>query len=216
MSRLYVYAFTNGPAALLRLGKHRIQFIELHGIHAAVERVADRPAVSEEALRAQHAIVLEIAESVEAIVPARFGALMDRKELEAIVSMRIRPIREALDLVAGRVQMTVRVFQDGVDIAAGRGDTATCVTGTEYLEQRRRRAVATPAGAAAAISGAVRQLVREERTRQNQGRARWTLYHLVDRTAVSQYEHAVKPFESAAVVVSGPWPPFAFVPDLWP
>jgi hypothetical protein len=44
----------------------------------------------------------------------------------------------------------------------------------------------------------------------------WTLYHLVDRTAVPDYIRAVEPFRSSAIVVSGPWPPFAFVPDLWP
>jgi len=215
MSALYVFALTSQPAAPLRHAKRRIEFVEVAGVHAAVERVGRRPAVSEAALRAQHEIVMQIAGRVDAILPVRFGALMDSRELETLVSMRLVPIRKTLDLVAGRVQMTVRVF------GAEAGETQPPPTlphsgsGAAYLEQRRRETSPVPTGEAAAISRAVRELVADERAQRGPGRVRWTLYHLIDRDAVPQYEGALAPFESAAVVVSGPWPPFAFVPDLW-
>ena len=110
MSALYVFALTDRAARPIRHGTRRIDFIDVADIHAAVEHVSARPSVSEAALRAQHAIVMQIAASVEAILPARFGALLDREELEALVAMRREPIMQALQLVSGRTQMTVRVF----------------------------------------------------------------------------------------------------------
>lgn len=216
MSALYVFALTGGPARPLRHGNRRIEFIEIKGIHAAVERITRPPAVSEAALRAQHEIVMEIARAVDAIVPARFGAVVERQELEALVSSRRGPLREALDLVAGRVQMTVRGFEEAAGVASAAGLPANRTSGTAYLEQRRRDAAAPLEQEAAEISRVVRPFVHQERTQAGQSRIRWTLYHLVDRGVVADYERAVTPFTSQSVSVSGPWPPFAFVPDLWP
>ncbi len=222
MSTVYVFALTNQSAPPFRHGIRRIEFIEVGGIHAAVERAAGRPAVSEEALRAQHEIVMKIAESVDAIVPARFGALLESGELASLVSMRLARIRKTLELVSGRVQMTVRVFT-GLPPSPRLRRTAVASaeagygrsSGTEYLEQRRRDAAAALTGDAAAISAAVRGLVGEERTDRGQGRIDCTLYHLVDRGVLPRYERAIEPFKSSAVAITGPWPPFAFVPDLW-
>jgi Gas vesicle synthesis protein GvpL/GvpF len=222
MSTVYVFALTNQSAPPFRHGNRRIEFIEVGGVHAAVERAARRPAVSEDALRAQHEIVTKIAESVDAILPARFGALLDSAELASLVSMRLAPITKTLELVSGRVQMTVRVFT-GLPPSPRRRRPAVASaetghgrpSGTEYLEQRRRDAAAALTGEAASISAAVRGLVTDERTACGQGRDEWTLYHLVDRGVLPRYERAIEPFKSSAVAVTGPWPPFAFVPDLW-
>ena len=222
MTALYVFALTNQPAPPLRHGNRRIEFIDVGGVHAAVECVAVRPIVSEATLRAQHDIVMKIAASVDAILPARFGALLDRAELESLVAIRLAPIREALELVSGRVQMTVRVFVS-VERAVARPvqeydrvrRSAAAPSGTEYLQQRRRNANPALSGEAATISAAVRGLVHGERSDRSEGRAGWTLYHLVDRRALPQYQRAMEPFKSSSVAITGPWPPFAFVPDLW-
>ena len=224
MSLLYVFAFTGAPAPPLRHGKRRIEFIELSGIHAAVERVSERPGVSEAAIRAQHEIVTKIAAAVDAVLPARFGALLDSAELEGLVGMRLAPIRKALELVSGRVQMTVRVFTSATPAAThesrGREPRRTRgkarESGTAYLEQRRRAASAPLTGAAEAINRAVAGQVAAERHQRGEGRVECTLYHLVDRDALPRYKRAIEPFESPRVTVTGPWPPFAFVPDLWP
>jgi hypothetical protein len=223
MSLLYVFAFTNTSAPALRHGSRRIEFIELSGIHAAVERVAERPAVSEAALRAQHEIVMKIANTVDAVLPARFGALLDTRELEAIVSTRLAPITKTLELVSGRVQMTVRVFASGKPARARESPSEepstgaeAPATGTAYLEQRRRERAAPLTGTAGTISRAMAGLVQAERSQPGEGRVEWTLYHLVDRQVLPQYERAMEPFKSPRITVTGPWPPFAFVPDLWP
>ena len=216
MSPLYVIAFTNEAGPPLHLGERRIEFIEVSGIHVAVERVSDPPRLSEAALREQHDLVMKIAERVEGVVPARFGALLERQELESLVSLRLDPIRKMLDHVAGRVQMTVRAF------AAPRSLTPNRMrsqhgreTGTAYLQKRRRVSAAPLARDAVAVSRGVRHVVHDERTHAGSGRVGWTLYHLVDRQAVPEYIRAVEPFRSSSIVVSGPWPPFAFVSDLW-
>ena len=155
MSALYVFALTNESAPPLNHGDRRIEFIGIRGIHAAVERAAHPPDLSEDALRAQHQIVLKIARQVDAIIPARFGAWLDRDELEMLVSMRIGPIKEALAVVTGRVQMTVRVFtgegsasatervatrHDGAGMELIRGAFDKGRTGAAYLDERRQQA----------------------------------------------------------------------------
>jgi len=220
MSALYVFALTDRAARPLRHGRRRIEFIDLAGIHAAVEHVSARPSLSETALRAQHAIVMQIAASVDAILPARFGALLDRKELEALVAMRREPILQALQFVSGRTQMTVRIFTSAGTLetphAAAVDARRAAMTGSAYLEQRRREAAAPLSALAVELSGAVRDFVHAERTERGHGRVDGTLYHLIDQRLVSQYRKAIDRLRSSSVVVTGPWPPFAFVPDLWP
>jgi hypothetical protein len=213
---VYVFAFTSGSARALRHAGRRIEFIEVAGVHVAIQRVRQRPAVTEDELRAQHDIVMKIAGAVNAILPVRFGAIVDPTELETLVSMRRDAIRQALDRVSKRVQMTVRVFGSGGVTPSSVESAATAGSGAAYLEQRRLHASAIPTGDAAAVSQAMRNLVADERTERGQGRMQWALYHLVDRAGLPQYEHAIAAFVSPTIVVSGPWPPFAFVPDLWP
>jgi hypothetical protein len=47
---------------------------------------------------------------------------------------------------------------------------------------------------------------------------RITLFHLVERDCIGGYEEAVehtsKTVPPGCVTVSGPWPPFAFAPEL--
>jgi len=79
---------------------------------------------------------------------------------------------------------------------------------------------------AAALTGAVRDLIVAERASPgSQARAGSldsarlqqipALYHLISREAVTAYTTATRPFRSATVTVTGPWPPFAFAPDPW-
>ncbi|MGZ5429551.1 MAG: GvpL/GvpF family gas vesicle protein, partial [Thermoanaerobaculia bacterium] len=46
-----------------------------------------------------------------------------------------------------------------------------------------------------------------------------TLYHLVPRGMSIPYQDALEPlradFPGPGFIVSGPWPPFAFAPELW-
>lgn len=213
MSALYVFALTRDIAAPFEYDGHRIEFITLTGLGAAVERTAERPQVSEAALRTQHEIVMRISTYVDEVLPARFGAFVDDRELEQLLAMRRDVIQQALDLVHGRVQMTIRV-REGAS-AAVRPDEAV-TSGTAYLEARRAAAVQTLPPGAASMTAAVRQLVAAERSESGHGRSVASIYHLIERRHVKQYRAALSSDESSAITVSGPWPPFAFAPDLWP
>ena len=216
MMPLYVFALTNQPGPALHYGRRRIHFVEIDGVHVAIERVARRPSMSEAALRSQHEIVSRLAESVDAILPARFGAFVEPAELEALVALRRERIVRTLALVSGRTQMTVRTFRPGSpEQSRGAQRVSTkAVSGTEYLVQRRG-AIPQLEGAAASISAALAPLVRAERRSPGEGRVEWPLYHLVDRTTLPRYQREIAAFTSPAVSVTGPWPPFAFAPDLW-
>jgi hypothetical protein len=43
-----------------------------------------------------------------------------------------------------------------------------------------------------------------------------SVYHLIERGSVSEYQQALSHIQSPSMTVTCPWPPFAFAPDLWP
>jgi hypothetical protein len=219
---LYVFALAGRKAAAFTAAGHRIEFVRAGAVYAAVERLDERPAVSEAALRTQHEIVARIAAKVDAILPARFGSLVDLEELERVIAIRGDAIRGALELVRGRAQMTVRLL-DGearpaiVPLAHA---AAGATSGTEYLHARRRAAVHALPQAVTTIAAAVKDIVAAERLEAGQGRVAATVYHLVEHAAVAGYRKRLAGIspgpDGQTLSISGPWPPFAFVPELWP
>jgi hypothetical protein len=215
MMPLYVYALTDRPAAPFDVAGQQVDFIDIGDVFAAATTMTAMPKLSEAALREQHDIVAAIAARVEAILPARFGSLVAHDELERIVALRREAIAEALALVAGREQMTLRVFGDPQPPQLERALSVT--TGTEYLQQRAA-GLNLPASVRSLVD-AVRPLIRAERLVRGEGGVMATLYHLVTRGASVPYRDALEPLRAAfpgpGFIVSGPWPPFAFAPELW-
>lgn len=222
MSRLYVFALAARKARPFSAAGHRIEFVKADVMYAAVERIEEGPAISEAALRTQHDIVARIAGKVDAILPARFGSLVDVQELERVVALRRDAIRDALDLVRGKDQMTVRLFEAGVRTAPPSlvRDGTDAASGTDYMQKRRQATTgrALPP-TVARITKAVRDIVAAERSEPGQGRVAATVYHLVEHAAVDEYKERLARLQSRLATetlrVSGPWPPFAFVPELW-
>jgi hypothetical protein len=216
MSALYVFAITGERPAGFEFEGHHVEFIPVGGVVAAAERRASNIAVSEAALRIQHEIVLQIAARVDGILPVRFGASVAERELAQLLTTRHSAISDALDLVRGRVQMTIR-FRDhaAVEPVSAVRRSGAPATGTAYLEARRAAALRPlPASAAAAIH-VVRHLVTAERHDGTRPPA-WSVYHLIERGRVCDYRAALSKAGSGSASVSGPWPPFACAPDLWP
>ena len=82
MSNVYVFALVERPAAsatTMRIARHRIEFMPVRGIYAAVERRRTQPRISEASLRGQHDVVVKLARRCEAILPVRFGAWVDEQ-----------------------------------------------------------------------------------------------------------------------------------------
>ena len=216
MSLVYVFAITRHRAEALACEGHRIDFTGAAGVAAAIEHIAAPPPLSEASLRVQHEIVLRIAAVVDEILPVRFGAAMELDELHRLLISRKAVIDEALDLVRGRVQMTIRARQSTpAPRSAPVQSRSGKVTGTAYLEGRRAAAVQLPSTATAPAIARVRAVVVAERHDTSSRGNTASTYHLIERGDVQRYRSALTDLDPAVATVSGPWPPFAFAPDLW-
>jgi hypothetical protein len=217
MKAVYVFALTGRAIPSFTVDKHRVEFIDLGGVHAAIERLTERPTVSETSLRTQHDIVMRIFDNIADVVPARFGALIEEGELRDILAARRSLIQDALTLVRGRVQMTVRFREAPESMPARKPFGANgAMSGTAYLEARRSAARTMMPALAGVVSTAVADMTIAERSEPATERTHAALYHLIDRSRVVRYSDALSRLQSPAISVSGPWPPFAFAPDLWP
>lgn len=216
MSALYVFALTGHTTAPFAVRGHRIEFLDVAGMHAAIESRSERLAMSESSIRDQHDIVVRLFEQIDEVLPARFGAMIEERELRDIMVARRSVIQDALALVRGRVQMTVR-FREATESMPRREPpvAADPQTGTAYLEARRKASRAMPA-LAGLVTTAVADVTMAERSEAGTERAQAVLYHLIGRGDVARYVDAIARLQSPAVNVTGPWPPFAFAPDLWP
>jgi len=211
-----VFALTGDVIPSFRVGRHRVEFLDVDGVHAAIERRPEPPTISESSLRTQHDIVMHLFDRIDAVVPARFGAFIEERKLRDILGVRRSVILDTLSMVRGRVQMTIR-FRGAPESKpiSERPVPRAEMTGTAYLEARLS-AVRTLPPVARVVTGAVAGLAIAERSEAGTDRAPATLYHLIDRANVAAYSDVVSSLRLPAVNVSGPWPPFAFAPDLWP
>jgi Gas vesicle synthesis protein GvpL/GvpF len=217
MKAVYVFALTGRAIPSFTVDKHRVEFIDLGGVHAAIERLTERPTVSETSLRTQHDIVMRIFGNIDDVVPARFGAWIEEGELRDILAARRSLIQDALTLVRGRVQMTVRFREAPESMPARKPFGANgAMSGTAYLEARRSAARTMMPVLSGVVSTAVADMTIAERSEPATERTHAALYHLIDRSRVVRYSDALSRLQSPAISVSGPWPPFAFAPDLWP
>ena len=211
MDRVYVFALTDAPVMPWEEDDgRRIESIEVEDLYAIAERRVDAPELTEPELQRQHAIIQRIATAAPAVLPARFGSLVDVAELAAIVRQRLDVIREALDLVRDRVQMTLRV---GAPVPPTAGPSPPPASGREYLRRRREEMFPPVPSDAESALRAVRAYIVEERRRTSETGV-ITIYHLVGRGDVKEYREALI---SAApgISVTGPWPTFAFAPEFW-
>src|SRR5262249_26015890 len=78
------------------------------GALLVVERRADVPPTEFGVLSAHHAVVADVAARVPAILPVRFGTLMEQADLEEALNERDDEIAEAFALVRNRTQFTWR------------------------------------------------------------------------------------------------------------
>ncbi|HKH49165.1 MAG TPA: GvpL/GvpF family gas vesicle protein [Thermoanaerobaculia bacterium] len=228
MSRgLYLYALARaGDEAPLGegLAGEPLRRLDAGPVAAILGEIA-APPVTPEALAAHDAVVRRLADSLPALLPARFGQTVpDEQTLSAWIAARERDVLEALALVEGCVQMTLRVFA-GPDAPHVELPAAPVPEdlgpGARFLHARRdaaARARALPE--IAPLREALRPYLRSERVERaaSPGRLLATAYDLVARGEADAYARTVA--EAAPhlagwrVTASGPWPPYAFAPGL--
>ena len=207
---LYVLALTDSPIDIRTAGGRAVRDVEIEGIHAICQRRTKAPALSDAVLRDQHRAVLEIADRSRAILPVRFGALLAEEALVNRLRSHETEIRRALDDVRDRVQMTTRVL--GTVPAPPLGNASS---GRQYLEQRRRIVSPELPATARVLLEALEPLVYRERREPGAAGLLATVYHLVDRANVKRYAAVVTGMIEPNIISTGPWPPFAFTPELW-
>lgn len=169
-------------------------------------------------------ILRSLAAATVAILPARFGVLVgDEARLRALVVNRSAEFLEALRLVSGREQMTLRVrFPAGAMenlLSRRRSPQHERVTGARYLSLRAALLRSPSSPEVRLLETRLSGLVRAERVPQRREPDMAVLYHLIDRGTARAYLSAIR--EVARVLPgvhlspSGPFPPYAFVPIAW-
>lgn len=207
---LYVVALTDTPLESWTAGSRTFRTVAVTGLYAVCERRTAVPAATDDELRSQHALVVEIARRVRSILPVRFGALIEKQTLSTILEAHEAEVRAALDAVRDRVQMTLRI------VGTRRQPRAvTTSTGREYLEQRRRAVSIQLSRSAASLLASLRPVVALERREAGVGNLLATVYHLVDAADAPRYTRIVTRARTRGAILTGPWPPFAFTPQLW-
>ena len=217
----YVFALVDRPPAE-RQGRglaNALAVCRVPGAFAVVERRADVPPAELGALRTHDAVVARIAGAVPAILPVRFGTLLELDDLEETLAEREEELAEAFALVRGRVQFTWRVARgaqgaqgaSGASCArgasgAGGASGASGARGAQGLgaEARRAKAAAMTGteylkhAAAKAAPPAAFRAIRE------------TLRPLV---VGERYQPATATLPNLRLRVTGPSPAFAFARD---
>jgi Gas vesicle synthesis protein GvpL/GvpF len=223
---LYLYALVDGePAGPLGEGiaGEPLRVVRHGGIMAVVGEIGERPRPEAEILKRQDEVVRRLAETFDALLPARFGeAFADEAELLERIGPRHEDLAASLVLVRGCVQMTLRVFGEPETAAAVDEEDLAGGPGTRFLESRRReRQQARSLPEIDPLREALRPLLRAERIeRHAAGRLLGTAYHLVPRSQTAAYmaalETARERIGGRRVAASGPWPPYAFGPEAAP
>lgn len=225
---LYIYAVVEGdPSGPLGegIGGEPLWRIDAGGINdigAVAGLIPNLPQPSPEILKRQDAVVQHLAGLFTTLLPVRFGeSAADEAALAAKLAPREAELAEALKLVRGCVQMTLRVFGEP-DPAPEPGPTSAAGPGTRFLEIRRReqeRMRSLPE--IDSLSQALRPLLKAERIeRHAAGPLLGTAYHLVPREGTAAYLAAVEETRDRIggrrVAATGPWPPYAFAPGGMP
>jgi Gas vesicle synthesis protein GvpL/GvpF len=201
VSPLNVYALSDGPPAQAVLGAlgEPVRALRAGALFALAGEVDRPPELTAEAVRAHEAAVRRLAQACAALLPVRFGSIADRVDF----SGREAELVEALELVRGREQMTLRVY--------GEARPLNRRSGTAYLESvRRSRALPELDPLRAALA----PLLRAERTEAHQGPLLGSVYHLIDRGSAPEYLRALAGVElTVRVAPTGPWPAWSFAPE---
>lgn len=221
MMAWYIFALVDAPPRGAK-GKGLSGTLGLRPIpggYAVVERRADVPPREFGSLQRHQRVVSELAARVPAILPVRFGTLLDDAAIDEALAERGEELAQALDAVRDRVQFTWRRKSRGATRPAVRSLAARMAgepSGAEYLRRAAKAAKPLPPAAWRPLRAKMAPLVSAERYQPATATTPESLYHLVGRDAVVRYTtlSAALTHGDAALTVTGPWPPFAFTPGV--
>jgi hypothetical protein len=220
-----VYAIV--PASMRGRGKWRgvqgelLKTVRCGHIAVVIGTVDAPPRPDRAHLERHDALMREIVSDLPAALPARFGLVeRDLERVHALVEANGLSLREALRLVAGREQMTLRVTLADTR----RRPRATPRSGSSpgpgrrYLTARLMRSQIPQDPTFRALRRRLAALVQKERFQLKDGGHTATLYHLIERGQSAGYLSKVRAFSErhpgVTLTASGPFPPYAFAPGL--
>jgi hypothetical protein len=180
----------------------------------AAERRADVPPIELGALKKHHLVVVRLWKDVPAVLPVRFGTLLEWAEIAEALEGKDEELTEAFDCVRGRAQFSWRRARMPRARGAAVVQAPPPVSGTEYLRRAARESM--PPARFSSIRRGLAPLIAAERYAPSRPALPETLYHLVDRTNIEAYLAAAAQIplpSSLAPALSGPFPPYAFVPE---
>ena len=226
MSPLYVYAIVDraeGGDLGTGIGAEELEMVAGGTALAAVAgRLGTAPGVTAESLRAHDDVVRRMTGRFDAVLPARFGSLApDADAIRAALEDRAPSLSAALARVRGREQMTLRVFATGEKAGAAESPVIAADDagpGARYLSARAREGRGADVPGLRSFLDRLASVVVAEAVEAHQAPPlAASVYHLIGRGTSVVYRDAVRRAgeEAAAVriVVSGPWPPYAFAAD---
>jgi hypothetical protein len=216
---LYLYAVADELARVdgcAGAAQEPLRAIAIESMTAVAGELAEPPAVVRATLEAQDQVVRCLHERASALLPMRFGTAYETEaEVRHAIATHAEGLRERLERVRGREQMTIRIVGGHpAPIATGASSASrpdALDAGTRYLRQR----------AAAAIPDDIRPLLDalrplERATRVERGKATGvvaTVYQLIDRGTSAAYRTAASQVAGSSrlsILISGPSPCYAF------
>jgi hypothetical protein len=219
-----VYALSSPSTTRLStagIAGERLRRVRVGAIEAIVGSVRTIPQPSEENLRRYDRVLSVLWRRTRTLLPVRFGTLMpDIAALEALLDEQQRPFRRRLQKVRNRAQMTIRIVGTSKPKSQSpnpkgqipKPNPEIPKSGSEYLRGRARET--REVQGFSPVRAAVKRWVRAERVEKRGGVS--SVYHLVPYRSVPSYLKALESAARAAalrVVISGPWPPYAFAED---
>jgi hypothetical protein len=186
---------------------------------AVLSHHADPPVVSEVEALWTHENVVERLMAQRAVLPVRFGSQLDDVAgLRRAIAGHHDELLTALDGVRGRVELAVRAVSPGpadVALAPVEETVTTEDTGHRYVRAKlelRNRAEAAGLALHARLSALA---VAERRRPGRDPRELLRASYLVERPTVAEFqalaERLARERPDAALLCTGPWPPYSFV-----
>jgi hypothetical protein len=233
-----VPAGVEAPAAPAVDASHEVVAIEAGGIAGVASQVSldefDEAALPERLADAEwlertiraHEQVLEAVLARTVVVPCRFCTVYrDEDHLRAFLGEHATALADALDRVAGRVELGVKAFT-GSEAAstAGQAESGRAYLEARRDEQRRREELAASRSRIAAdlheqlLAAAEDGVLLDLQSREASGRREEMLFNgaylVSDRERFEQALGAVaRKHEALQLELTGPWPPYNFVPE---
>jgi hypothetical protein len=210
---LYLYALADPDAQLpdfAGIQGEQLRVLSCDSVAVIAGDISRRPEITSANLRAQDRVVRALHDHLDALLPMRFGAFFaSDSDVGRAIDTHLVGLRERLETVRRRDQMTSRVLRGSPPPAAITVSAEERLSGADYLRRRARPVEIAP------LLHSLTSIVHA--TRIERGRTDAvvaTVYHLIERGQSDEYrtsvDTAARDLPSLKVHVSGPSPCYAF------